>query len=263
MFFFLKKALGWLAMPYNVTILAFLLGSFLLWQKRWLRFKRLGVGICFGIALALFGFFGNSGIGNYLVMALESDYPPIPEVKIGDPLPASLANCKYVIVLGAGVDSHPQRSALTRLSLYSLSRLTEGIRILNMLPADAKLVVSGWNGGSDEESAVSMALEYERAAISLGVPANRILRFDETRDTREEVSATKKLAANSRVALVTTAFHMPRAMKLCREIGVDATACPTGFLSVKPEWQNFFRWHMWMLGQSGVWVHEELGKIFA
>jgi uncharacterized SAM-binding protein YcdF (DUF218 family) len=282
-FFFLKKLLGWLAMPFNWVVFALLVGIILLRQKRYPKLRKRAGLPCLFIAFAGFAVLGNVGVSNALVALLEDAYPPVPETVpatepapetvLGKPTPAlapapapapsSLSGCRYVFVAGAGAFHHPRRAALMRLSSYSLARLTEGIRILNMLPAETKLVVSGWDGGTGVAEVRTMAREYEQAAISLGVPASRIVRFDATRDTRQEIEALKKLAGGARVAVVTNAFHMRRLMGLCKELGVDAAPCPTGYSTGEARTGDFFKWGIGALGQSGVWLHEILGEIFA
>jgi uncharacterized SAM-binding protein YcdF (DUF218 family) len=263
MFFVLKKTLGWLANPLNLTLLLLVVSAFFFWQRRWAWGRRRVAVPCLAFAAALFAFFGNGGVCALLITSLESDYPAVPELVEGAPLPPALADCKYVLVLGAGAAYHPERSSLERLSAFSLQRLAEGIRILRCLPPDAKLLVCGWDGGSAREGVLPMAREYERAAVSLGVAGERIVRFEHARDTREEISAAKERAAGAKIAVVTTAFHMPRAMALCAEAGVAATACPTNFSTWEIRTSDFFRWSIGSLGISGYWVHEVLGRMFA
>jgi len=263
MFFILKKTLGWLALPFNLTLFLCACGAFVFWQRRWPHLRRSIAVPCLAAAAVLFLFFGNAGISNSLISSLENNYPAIPEINGSQQPPTALADCKYVLVLGAGAHYHPDRASVSRLSLFSLPRLAEGIRIFRALPPDAKLVVTGWDGGTAREGVLAMACEYERAAISLGVPKERIIRIETARDTRDEITQTKRRAGEARVALVTTAFHMPRAMQLCAETGLDATPCPTGFSTAETHWFDFLKWSPWALAQSGVWVHEFLGKLFA
>jgi hypothetical protein len=55
---------------------------------------------------------------------------------------------------------------------------------------------------------------------------------------------------------------MPRVMKLCRELRLEAAPCPTDFKVTEIRTGDYFSWYIWSLGQSGVWVHETLGKLF-
>ena len=246
--------------PFPLALIALLLGAALLKQKKFPRFGRKT-----GKSFLVFGFcwlaiFGNFGISSVLLQSLEDTYPPIPEFSERTVLPPELKQCKYVMVLGAGTDYKKERGSIARLSQAQLSRLAEGIRVLHVL-SDAKLIVSG---GSGDETPTT-AQESERAAVALKVVPERILRFDETRDTREEIESLKKQAGDAPVALVTSAFHLPRAMALCREFKVNAVACPADYWArpLPLKFRDFFKWNAMALRQSGFCFHEWIGRLLA
>ncbi len=264
MFFFLKKFFGTLLMPLPTALAAFALAGILVWLTR-NRFS--GFGGKLAKLLCTFGFcwlvvFSNTGVSTLLLQHLENQYPPLPEFsQDSNALPADLKECKYVMVLGGGADFQDQkeRNALGRLSAQSNARLAEGIRVLRALP-DAKLIVSG---ESDDPKNPSGARETEVAALSLGVPASKIIRFDDTRDTRGEIESLKKLAGDTRVALVTSANHLPRGMVLCRELQVDVVPCPADYRG-RPspvKLKHFFRWDAGSLQNSAYCFHEWLGRL--
>jgi uncharacterized SAM-binding protein YcdF (DUF218 family) len=235
-------------------------GVFLLWQKRFPKLGRRGGRACLAFSVCWLAVFGNVGVCNYLLLGLENEFPAVPEFSEGVFPAKDLSACKYVMVLGGGVNYHKDRSALGRLGRPTLARLMEGMRIARVVP-EAKLIVSG----AGPEEGLSAALEQERALASLGMERGRIARFDSTRDTREEIEALKKLAGVAPVALVTSASHLRRAMALCEEMGVRAVPCPCDYL-VYPATQetgDFFKWGYGALGGSAVWFHEWLGKLFA
>jgi len=75
--------------------------------------------------------------------------------------------------------------------------------------------------------------------LDLGVPDNALVLEDSSRSTKENAKNTKALVGSQPVALVTSAFHMPRAVKNFQEMGVKAYAYPTDFqgsLSADPLW---------------------------
>ncbi|MDR0535059.1 MAG: YdcF family protein [Puniceicoccales bacterium] len=220
-------------------------------------FGRVCLAFCF---LALF-FFSNTGVNTLMMLRRERAYAAQPDFAAGVvPASSRLARCGYVLVLGGGSEASEKRSALQRLPGVAQSRLFEGVRIARALPASC-LVVSG--GGMP--GFPSAARESEDAAVSLGFPRGRILRFDRTLDTRDEIKAVKSLAGGAPVALVTSAFHLPRAMKLCAELGVDAVPCPAGYIvssGVLSAW-DFLTWNPANLYSSSIWFHEFLGSLFA
>ena len=77
--------------------------------------------------------------------------------------------------------------------------------------------------------------------LDLGVPNSAIVLEDEARTTRENAEKTKSLVNNQSVALVTSAFHMPRSLKTFEKAGLKVAAYPTDFRvapQVSPLWDR-------------------------
>ena len=58
----------------------------------------------------------NKWVSAELVRPLEERYPGIPELAAGQPLPAGLAGCPYVVILGGGHSDMPGAAATSKLS---------------------------------------------------------------------------------------------------------------------------------------------------
>lgn len=249
--FWLKKFVAFWILPVPICVTLIVIGW---WLARTPQRVRVGRGlIALGVGLLLL--ISNRAVSTWLIRPLENTYPAIAEFS-GTELPENLRACRYVVVLGGGNSTTPGVSAINRLSNSSRSRLTEGVRILRNLP-EAKLVVSGrGDPGFPSHAEVSAA-----AAISLGVDPARIVRFDAPRDTEEEALATKELVGSAPFALVTSAWHLPRAMSLMRGVGLDPVACPADFLGREPErvtW-TFFLWDTESITRSTWAIYERLG----
>jgi uncharacterized SAM-binding protein YcdF (DUF218 family) len=134
------------------------------------------------------------------------------------------------VVLGGGHKDEEGIPASGRLSPSALSRLTEAVRLWRSLP-DRRLVLSG--PGNPGNPGTTHADILAAAAVSMGVPADRIVRIDTARDTEDEAEAVKKLIANAPAAVVTSAWHLPRAAALFRATGVDILPCPADFLALR------------------------------
>ena len=133
------------------------------------------------------------------------------------------------------------------------------MRILRVLPG-ARLVVSGpGDPGHPTHAAVLAA-----AAESLGVSASRITLIESARDTEEESRAVAKIARGQRTALVTSAWHMPRAAHLFRSAGIDFVACPADFMARDDGRLNWTSagWDSESLIRSTMAVHEWLGSLW-
>lgn len=253
--FWLKKfvAFWFMPVPFCVTLIA--AGW---WLTRMPQRVRVGRRlIVAGVVLLLL--FSNRAVSTWLIQPIENTYPAISEGDGAD-LPQNLRDCHFVVVLGGGNSTTPGVSAINRLSNSSRSRLTEGIRILRKLP-DAKLVVSG----RAEPGFPSHAEVVAQAAISLGVDPQRIIRFDLPRDTEEEALATKERIGAAPFALVTSAWHLPRAMSLMRGAGLNPVPCPADYLGRAPSkmtW-TYFLWDTESITRSTWAIYERLGLMWS
>jgi uncharacterized SAM-binding protein YcdF (DUF218 family) len=101
-------------------------------------------------------------------------------------------------------------------------RVMETVRLSDLYP-EAKILYSG--GGTEAHSGKKI---LER----LGVKSERIIIEDRSRSTAENARFSKIIAApkrSERWLLVTSAFHMPRAMGAFRAVGFPVEADPVDF----------------------------------
>jgi len=255
MLFFLKKLIAFWLMPLPFCLALIAAGW---WLARPPRRGRVGRFLVAAGAILLL-FFSNNLASIWLLRPLETVYPPIAEFAPGEPPPAALAACRYVVVLGGGHADMAGLSALNKLSTSSLSRITEGVRLLRELPA-ARLIVSGPAVGHNPSHASILA----QAAASLGVDPDRIQLIDTARDTEDESRAVKAIVGDAPIALVTSAWHMPRAAADFRAAGVNALPCPADF---KSRTADDFRpsdlsWDAESLERSTAAVHERIGHLW-
>lgn len=223
MLFWLKKAIGYSLMPLPFCLGLMALGLLLVVLKRKPRVGRVLVAIGFVLLLL----FSNKRVGVLLLRPLESRFAPVAEVGSGQSIPASLASCHVIVVLGSGHTDNPAWPAIDRLSTAGLARITEAVRIARMLPG-SRLIVSGPSDGRGPTHASVL----KAAAVSLGIAADRISEIDTARDTDDEAQEVRRrLGAGAHFAVVSSASHLPRAVGLMRRTGLDPVPCPTGFLA--------------------------------
>jgi uncharacterized SAM-binding protein YcdF (DUF218 family) len=149
----------------------------------------------------------------------EQAYAPVLEV-------GALEEVAAVVVLGAGWEPDADWPAGIRLSESSVHRLMEGLRLLQGLP-EARLVVTG---ASRRVGKLPVAQGYAQAARELGVPAERIVVLDTPTDTAREAYAVREaLGTEARFLLVTSASHMPRAMRHFERVGLAPIPAPTHY----------------------------------
>ncbi|MGE5152076.1 MAG: YdcF family protein, partial [Rhodospirillaceae bacterium] len=106
-----------------------------------------------------------------------------------------------------------------------------------------RIIVSGGaflaqNGGPPTPEADAMRVFL----IDLGVPADAITDEGQALNTIENIRNVRAIIGTGRVALVTSAYHMPRALQLAKRAGLNAGAFPTDYQAM-PEarlpWDNW------------------------
>jgi uncharacterized SAM-binding protein YcdF (DUF218 family) len=213
MYFDLSKTLGFVAVPSNLVMLIIIFGL-LLWRSRYARFgRRITVA---GIVLLLIG--GATPVGTALLLPLENRFPRWDQTR-GAP--------DGVVVLGGVVNTYISRRRNEIAVGPSTQRLLATVDLYRQYP-NARIVFSGGNpslvfAGSPESDLAVPFLEH------WGVPAGDIGVDDAARDTMENALNAKRIAApkpGERWLLVTSAFHMPRAIGLFRAAGFPVEAYP-------------------------------------
>jgi uncharacterized SAM-binding protein YcdF (DUF218 family) len=188
-------------------------------------------------------------VGQALLRPLETRYPPI----AGDPPVVG-----YVVVLGSGYAPHDGVPVTAALDEDGLVRGVEAVRLARALPGSRLLVSGGGASGADERPT---AQGYARLARAMGIAQEAIILSDRPLDTEAEAREVRQLLGSSPFLLVTSAYHMPRAMLLMRQAGAHPIAAPTGqhaYGRVRIEWRAF------LPGASGLHdteraLHEYLG----
>jgi uncharacterized SAM-binding protein YcdF (DUF218 family) len=111
-------------------------------------------------------------------------------------------------------------------------RVMETVRLSKLYP-EARVLYSG--GGTE-------AGLGKEILIRLGVERERIILEDRSRNTAQNAELSKIIATpkqSEEWLLVTSAFHMPRAMGAFRAVGFPVEADPVDFRSSKADLDNF------------------------
>lgn len=186
-------------------------------------FGRRRIAYALAIAAAAIVYLGSTAlVGNALSGSLEHRIPPLDSSR-------SFAGVSYVVVLGSGYAPMDHVPVTAALDEDGLVRLTEAIRICRQL-SKVRLVVSG----GALAPGVPSANGYAELARDLGIDAQDIDVLDKPLDTEEEAQAIRQLIGASRFVLVTTATHMPRAVRLMHMAGLDPIPAPTGQIAGIP-----------------------------
>lgn len=216
MFFYLSKVFWFFADPGNAFLFALLLGFALAMT----RFKKLGKGlIMVSISFALL--ISVVPVGSMLSQALEHRFPP-PKT-----LPDSIAG---IVVLGGVIDPYRSEKLKTPAIGGAVERITVSAKLAKAYP-DARLIYTGGSG--------SLRFPEQREADyvtelygSLGISNRRLELEREARNTWENAKFSIEIASpgtEENWLLVTSAFHMPRAVGVFRRVGWELIPYPVDF----------------------------------
>ncbi len=214
MFFTLSKILWFLAQPLNFLSLLFLAG--LAFYK-----KPCGRRLVAGAAL-LFLLFGVAPAGPFLMGRLESEHP----------LPARLPErIDGIIVLGGAINGESSvRHSQPQLN-ESAERFYEMIKLSRTYP-QARVIYSGGSGdllGQQYKEADAV----EAMLRDMGVETGRYTFERNSRTTYENAIESRRLmkpTPGENWLLVTSAFHMPRSVRVFGKQGWPVIPYPAGFI---------------------------------
>lgn len=213
MFFPLSKILGFFALPSNLVMTAGLVGVLLLAT----RFRRTGRTLTV-VSFVLLAIMGLSPLGNLLILSLEERFPQ---------WTGGGGEVAGIIVLGGAI-SPDVALAHNEVSLNEAAeRLTATVLLARAYP-HAKIIFYGGDAGlvRAEGAEAPLALRLWR---DLGLAPERLVGEDRSRNTVENAVFSKAIAApkaGERWLLLTSAYHMPRAIGVFRRAGFDIEAFP-------------------------------------
>lgn len=205
-----KKSIGALASP--LVFALFLVAAAGLLRLRGRRRASAWVVVAAG-AVAYLG--SITVIGDVLLGPLERQFPPLSE--------RAMPQADYIVVLGSSYEPRNDIPVTGALGSDGLARIVEGIRLMRR-SGSARLVISG----GAPEGIVPSALGYRELTRQLGVPDSSLIVLDTPLDTHSEAVEISKLLGEAPFILVTSAYHMPRAMRLMKTAGVHPIPAPTG-----------------------------------
>ena len=180
--------------------------------------RRRAAASIIGLGALLLWLLSTPLVSHWLITGLEADYPP---VAAGD-LPKRGA----IVLLGGGLGTSADPEAPGDLR-GSADRIWHAARAWHAGRAPLILVSGGNvfpNGRRTEADGTREFLE------DLGVPRTAILLEDRSRNTWQNAELTRERLAEAGipdVLLVTSAYHMRRAMLSFAAAGVDAWPAPT------------------------------------
>jgi uncharacterized SAM-binding protein YcdF (DUF218 family) len=223
--FALSKILWGLVAPGSLLFLL-LCGAFL-WHRRRPALSR---GLL-GLVLLAFAVVALLPVTQWLASPLEQRFPL--------PQPQSLARVDGIIVLGGAIESDPTGNVEQPALDDAAERLTSFAALARRYPG-ARLIYSGGSGQvrNTETREADLAKPLLQA---LGVDSSRTIYERESRNTWENAVYSQKLAdpkPGETWLLVTSAWHMPRAVGCFRKLGWNVTPYPVDYVGNGPAWAS-------------------------
>lgn len=192
--FMLKKILSVALMPWSIAIVFSVVALVFLYFN---KTKKAKIYLTFSIVWAII--VGWAPFSDAMLRPLEKSYKRLEVVP---------PDVKYLLLLGGD----------------RKRRAWEVLRLYHQRP-DLTIVTSGYSlhGG------LSDARKTANLLIDSGIPKKNILLQEQSKTTYEEAQDIQKLIGKEPFILVTSAYHMPRSMKLFRKEGLRPIPAPTDF----------------------------------
>lgn len=219
MFLFLSKLLPLFLYPLGLACVLMIIALVIAWKRpRW-------VAVPVALALIVLLVASNTWVTNAIVESLESQYVPTRELPKVDAI---------VILGGATRSAFPPRPA-PELN-ESGDRVLYGAKLYREGKASVIITSGGriaWRGGGVPESE-DMAVLLEM----MGVPTSAIIQDPTSLNTYQNAVNVQQILEQrgiGKILLVTSAMHMPRALRIFQRQGMQAIPAPTDFQVTQQE----------------------------
>lgn len=221
MFFILSKILGIVALPSNLLIEIGIVGVLLLFTQ----YRRLASWLVV-TSIVLTAVVGWSPLGNILILPLEQRFPP---------WNSSHGMPNGLIVLGGAITPDVSAARGAAALNEAAERITAAAALARRYP-NARIIYSGGSNAvlADRIPEAPFAVAELEA---LGVAHDRITAEEQSRNTIENAVFSRLLAQpkpGEHWLLITSAYHMPRAMAAFRAAGFAVEAYPVDWRTRGP-----------------------------
>lgn len=217
MFYYVSKVAWFFATPSNLLLSLILLGFALTLFR---RMRSFGLGLAFITTVVTISL-GLLPVSTYLMVPLEERFPAFQDD--GKPVDG-------IVLLGGAVEASDSIARGQLIANESAERVLGTIQLAHRYP-QARLLISGGGGTvfGDGAGEAPIIAEYFK---SIGIDPSRIIVEDRSRTTWENASYSQDLVKpneGERWLLVTSAWHMPRAIGTFEKVGFTVTAYPVDF----------------------------------
>jgi uncharacterized SAM-binding protein YcdF (DUF218 family) len=224
-FYFLSKFLPLFIYPLGLACVLLVLALLVRRRSRWST-------VLIAVALATLWLGSNQLVSMALLRSLEWKHLPDPGT--------SVPEAEVIVVLGGGTrpQSYPRPTSEINEGgdrlLYAARLYRQG--------AAPRILVSGGNAPIVGPALVPEADSMGDILAAIGVPREAILLEPSSANTYENAVETRAILESqgiSRIILITSASHMPRAYAVFAKTGLDVIPVPTDFLVTQEDWAYY------------------------
>jgi len=230
-----------LLLPSHLAGFTLALGAILLLLPRW---RYWGRRFCY-LGAAVYLVFSNGLVATMLIRPLEYRYPPLLEAE-------QYQDIHTLVVLTAYATDDRNMPISSRAGSSAMYRILEVVRLYRD-GGIQEIVVSGDPTGSK--------IMCELLFIS-GVPEEAVTRDSNSVHTVDSAHNAGRILADRDFILVTSAGHMPRALGVFRNIGLDPVPAPTDFQLPKDIGSASPKFSAFHLSVSDLAIHEYMGLLW-
>jgi uncharacterized SAM-binding protein YcdF (DUF218 family) len=221
--FLFKKIVAAIFSPLSMIIGLMGVGLFFIWFTK----KQKTGKILITSAAVLLLILSYHTVADSLLRPLEQRFPPL-MLDSRTTASADTSSVKWIAVLGGGHTRDQYLPVTSEISEESLVRLAEAIRIYKKIPG-SKIILSGGAVFNRHPEAETLL----RTAQMLNVPQRDIVLDNNSKDTEEQAVQISSMVGKDRFILVTSAYHMPRAVAIFKKIGLLPIPAPTNHMVLK------------------------------
>ncbi len=225
MFVYLSKLLPLLVYPLGLSCAILITAVFLDKKRGWQRGLLIAAIVILLIA-------SNRWFSFALTRSLE--WQNLPD--------ETLPQADVIVLLGGGTESDDAPRPMTEINsagdrvLYAAKLYKQG--------AAPYILVSGGNLNFSTARGSTPANEMTELLLLTGIPDQAIWRQEKSQNTYEDALFCAEILEEkniSRIILVTSAMHMPRAKALFEKQGLDVLPAPVDFTITEQNWRSNFK----------------------
>ena len=214
-----KPLLSALVLPPLGPLLLALLGLFLIWRRR-----RGGITLTL-LGLALLWVLSSHGTAVWLSRTVLTQYAPLAVSQLKSD------KVQAIVVLGGGVLPQAPEYGQAQLRTETAARLRYGLWLARQ--SGLPVAFSGGRGWAAHATQTESETQVVKRVAQQDYGATLRWLESDSRDTAENARLLAPLLQRDgvqRVALVTNAWHMPRAAAAFTKAGLSVTPAPMGFV---------------------------------